>query len=57
MNCGVCGNSRKNSENGVYCALFGIMIHRRHQGCRYFREKDEGNDTDRNRLAGPAKKQ
>lgn len=35
MTCGGCANSRINSEEGVYCRLFGIMIHRKHEGCKY----------------------
>lgn len=38
--CKGCRNGRKNSENGIYCRLFGIMIHRTHRGCKYFKEKE-----------------
>mgnify|MGYP007122040853 CR=1 FL=1 len=33
--CRDCGNSRRNSENGVYCRLLGIMIRAGHDGCKY----------------------
>ena len=33
--CAGCANSRRNSQDGVYCRLFGIMIHRNHTGCKY----------------------
>jgi hypothetical protein len=35
LQCAECGNSRRNSENGVYCLKFGIMIHRSHTGCKH----------------------
>ena len=52
MKCGECKNSRRNSRDGVYCRMFGIMIHKDHDGCRYHNERNnEGNDTgDRNEL-------
>lgn len=56
MECGKCRNARKNSKNGVYCLLFGIMIHALHSGCRYYKTEDEGNATEeiRNSLDGAA---
>lgn len=33
--CDGCEHSRANSHDGVYCRLFGIMIHRDHTGCKY----------------------
>ena len=49
MSCGECGNARKNSEKGVYCRLFGLLIYAKHEGCRYQKAKDEGNATTGNR--------
>lgn len=49
MLCKGCANGRRNSRDGIYCMLFGIMIHGTHRGCKYFQEKDEGNDTDKHR--------
>jgi len=37
--CEGCEHSRKNSRDGIWCVLFGIMVHRAHEGCRYHREK------------------
>ena len=56
MNCGNCGHSKKNSRDGVYCLMFGIMVNRRHEGCRYYKEKEDvGNDTgNRNELDAAA---
>lgn len=45
MTCGGCANSRRNSEEGVYCRLFGIMIHRNHEGCKYHRKGAEEDGT------------
>ena len=47
MMCADCGYSKKNSRDGVYCRMFGIMINRKHEGCRYHRERVVGNDTDK----------
>ena len=33
--CSGCANSRRNSRDGVYCVLFGIMIGAKHKGCKY----------------------
>ena len=49
MLCKWCANGRKNSQRGVYCLLFGIMIHYEHSGCKYFKEKSEGNATTEHR--------
>ena len=45
LNCGNCGSSKKNSQDGVYCLLFGIMIRGKHEGCKYHRGKSGANDT------------
>ena len=54
MECRWCRNSRKKGNNTVFCMLFGIMVHVMHAGCKYFREKGEGNDTTGNRMDDPA---
>ena len=56
-NCGNCMKGKKACRNGVYCRLFGFMINERHEGCKYHKEKDEGNDTattDRNSVDATA---
>ena len=46
MNCGKCENAKRNSRESVYCLLFGISIRKGHEGCRYFKGKEDvGNDT------------
>lgn len=56
MNCGTCAEARKNSQDGVYCRLYGILIYSGHQGCRYHREEgqthDRGNRNDLDARAG-----
>ena len=47
MLCKWCQNGKTKTSGYVYCLLFGIMINHKHQGCKYFKEKDEGNATDR----------
>jgi len=42
MNCGGCRNGRKNSANGIWCLLFGIMVNRNHEGCKYHEEGAHG---------------
>ena len=41
MYCGDCWNSRGFTENGVYCRMYGIMISRNHEGCRYHKERED----------------
>lgn len=56
-NCGNCLKGKRACRNGVYCRLFGIMINEKHEGCKYYKEKDEGNGTttgDRNELDASA---
>lgn len=56
--CGTCGNGKK-AGGATWCLLLGIMIRSSYSGCKYFREKDEGNATagDRNELDAPATKE
>lgn len=58
MNCGTCENAKRNSVGSVYCLLFGISIRKGHEGCRYYKGKEDvGNDTgNRDGMDDPAEK-
>lgn len=47
MNCGTCAEARRNSKDGVYCRMYGIVIRSGHEGCKYYkgasRSDDRGN--------------
>ena len=34
--CSGCTRAREKSSSIVFCLLFGIMISRKHRGCKYF---------------------
>jgi len=45
-NCGNCVCAKPNGRDGAYCRMFGIMIYKEHDGCRYHKGKEDvGNDT------------
>lgn len=52
--CGNCREARESGREGIYCRLYGILILRRHDGCRYHSKKEgEGNDRGhRNHMDG-----
>lgn len=41
MICGECANARKNSRDGVFCLLYGILIYAKHEGCKYHEMRDK----------------
>lgn len=49
MFCKWCQHGKQKGQESIYCVLFGIMIHHEYNGCKYFKEKDEGNATSGNR--------
>ena len=42
--CGRCRESRRNSEKGVYCVLFGIMLLANHEGCKYYHKEETNHE-------------
>lgn len=44
--CYGCANSRRSGRDSVFCQLFGIQISGGHEGCLYFRGKDQRNAKD-----------
>ena len=54
-NCGSCMKGKSAGGSGIWCVLFGIMINRKHDGCRYYSVKDEGNATTGNSADASAK--
>ena len=37
--CRTCQDASKTHKTNVYCRLFGISIHKEHEGCKYWQQK------------------
>ena len=53
MKCKECGQSREAGVHGIYCRMYGIMVHGDHGGCRYFSGKEHGDDEQVSRKEDP----
>lgn len=50
MTCETCLEARKSGKDGIYCRLYGILMHRTHAGCRYHRRANNDDRGHRNNL-------